>query len=422
MRLNPVLEALGTYPFVRLDEAKRAAAARGIELIDFGIGEPREETPAFIRAALAASLAPVSTYPKAEGLPALREAIARWVTRRFGGFALDPDTEIIPTLGSKEAVFHLAEVLGGEAVGVTTPGYPVGARGALFAGREVVELPLDPARRLPARPRRARPLHAGAPRPAVAQLPQQPDGRGRAAGAARARRGAGARARLRAGLRRGLLGAVVLRRGAGRARCSWPTARNVVVFNTLSKRSSMPGYRSGFVAGDPRLIAALKRYRPNVGVAPQEFVQRASIAAWDDEAHVEEVRARYRAKRDLLWPALQAAGFRDAGGPATFFLWLRDARRRGRRGLRAAAAGARHRLRAGLVLRRRRRRPRALRARPDARGVRRGARGAWPELVGVQGGVEAAPRRPGARQHLDRAGHRVAAEEQVVLARRARAP
>ena len=96
----------------------------------------------------------------------------------------------------------------------------------------------------------------------------------------------------------------------------------VAVFNTLSKRSSMPGYRSGFVAGDPELIALLKRYRPNVGVAPQEFVQRAAIAAWGDEAHVEQVRATYRAKRELLLGVLEAGGLRSAGGDATFFLWL----------------------------------------------------------------------------------------------------
>ena len=134
---------------------------------------------------------------------------------------------------------------------------------------------------------------------------------------------------------------------------------NVVVFNTLSKRSSMPGYRSGFVAGDPEIIAALKKYRPNVGVAPPEFFQRAAIAAWNDEAHVDEVRERYRAKRDAMLPALEAMGLRSAGGDATFFLWLegsdalaarvdrggRDRRARlvlrpGRRGLPAAGAGA----------------------------------------------------------------------------------
>jgi acetylornithine aminotransferase len=86
----------------------------------------------------------------------------------------------------------------------------------------------------------------------------------------------------------------------------------------------MPGFRSGFMAGDPAVIAALKRYRPNVGVAPQEFVQRAAAIAWADEDHVEGVRARYRAKRDVLVPALSAAGLHHAGGDATFFLWLTD--------------------------------------------------------------------------------------------------
>jgi aspartate/methionine/tyrosine aminotransferase len=94
------------------------------------------------------------------------------------------------------------------------------------------------------------------------------------------------------------------------------------VFNTLSKRSSMPGYRSGFAAGDPDIVAALKRYRPNVGVAPQEFVQRAAAAAWRDEEHVDAVREVYRAKRDVVLPAFEALGLHHAGGDATFFLWL----------------------------------------------------------------------------------------------------
>ncbi|MCW2991046.1 MAG: aminotransferase class I/II-fold pyridoxal phosphate-dependent enzyme, partial [Solirubrobacterales bacterium] len=106
MRLSPVLAGMGAYPFVRLAEARRAAEASGIDVIDFGMGEPREETPAFVRRALVAALEaePVSAYPKAEGLPETRAAIAAWTERRFGA-ALDPDTEVIPTLGSKEAVF-----------------------------------------------------------------------------------------------------------------------------------------------------------------------------------------------------------------------------------------------------------------------------------------------------------------------------
>ena len=102
-----------------------------------------------------------------------------------------------------------------------------------------------------------------------------------------------------------------------------PDRTNVVAFNTLSKRSSMPGYRSGFAAGDPELIAALKRYRPNTGTAPQTFIQRASIEAWNDEDHVTETRARYAAKRAIVLPALLDAGLEPSGGPASFFLWLR---------------------------------------------------------------------------------------------------
>src|SRR5207253_2086781 len=97
---------------------------------------------------------------------------------------------------------------------------------------------------------------------------------------------------------------------------------HVAVFNTLSKRSSMPGYRSGFVAGDPEIIGALKRFRPNTGTAPQVFVQRAAVAAWGDEEHVEATRERYRLKREVVLPALVQAGLRPAGGPASFFLWM----------------------------------------------------------------------------------------------------
>ena len=180
-----------------------------------------------------------------------------------------------------------------------------------------------------------------------------------------------------------------------------PDRRGVVVLNTLSKRSSMPGYRSGFVAGDADVIAALKRFRPNTGALSQTFVQRAAIAAWEDEAHVAEVRARYRAKRDVLLPALRAAGLEPAGGPGSFFLWLRLAGGDGGRPADDEAAALAllddHGLVAGprVVPRSGRRGPPAPRARAHAGALRRGgpaarlrARGL---AVGVQGGVEAAP-------------------------------
>ena len=322
MRLNPVLAGMQTYPFVRLEEAKRAAAARGVDVIDFGIGEPREETPAFIRRALADALEaePVSTYPSSVGLPELREAIAAWAQRRFGA-ALDPDTDVVPTMGSKEAIFNLAQVVAarGDRVAVTTPGYPVPGRGALFAGAELVEVPLEPERGWLADLEAVdwddvalawlnfpnNPTAATAPLALYEQ----------AADLARAH---------------GFVLAVDeayselwFEGDAPVSALQLTDHTNLVVFNTLSKRSSMPGYRSGFAAGDPEIVAALKRYRPNVGVAPQTFVQRAAVAAWGDENHVVEVRERYRAKRDALLPALLAAGLERSGGDASFFLWLR---------------------------------------------------------------------------------------------------
>ena len=161
MKLSPALTGLRTYPFVRLDDAKRRLQADGVDFIDFGVGEPREETPPFIREALVAALEPLSTYPSAVGLPDLRAAIAEWTGRRFG-VALDPDTQVLPTLGSKEAIFHMAQVLGGDLVAVPAPAYPVYERGAVFAGKQVLELPLTRGGRLPARPRRGGPRTRGA--------------------------------------------------------------------------------------------------------------------------------------------------------------------------------------------------------------------------------------------------------------------
>ena len=323
MRLSPVLAGLRTYPFVRLAEAKARLAAAGVDYVDFGIGEPREETPAFIREALARSIDPQSRYPLAEGLPELRAAIAEWAARRFG-VALDPDADVIPTLGSKEAVFLLAQVLDGDLVVVPQPAYPVYERGAVFAGKEVVELPLHAERGfLPdleavpgdvwARTSILWLNYPNNPTAATATLELYE----RAAALAREHDFVLASDEAYSELYFGSEPPVSALQVADRT--------NVAVFNTLSKRSSMPGYRSGFVAGDPALVAALKRYRPNVGVAPPEFIQLAAVAAWGDEAHVEAVRDLYRAKRDVLLPALEARGLRHVGGDATFFLWLEGA-------------------------------------------------------------------------------------------------
>src|SRR5438093_2339077 len=146
MQVSPVLSAQGTYPFVRIERAKREAAGRGIRIIDFGQGDPREPTDPAIRQAVVDALEERLGYPKAEGLPELREAISAWCARRFAA-VLDPDAEVIPTYGSKEAIFSFAQLVldrdgPKDTVVVTEPGYPVPARGAAFAGARVESLPL----------------------------------------------------------------------------------------------------------------------------------------------------------------------------------------------------------------------------------------------------------------------------------------
>jgi succinyldiaminopimelate transaminase len=323
MRLSPVLEGLRTYPFVRLAEARQRLRDAGVPIIDFGMGEPREETPAFVRDALVEALDPISTYPQAEGLAALRQAIADWIGGRFG-VDLDPAREVIPTFGSKEAVFLLAQALGGDLVLVPQPAYPVYERGAVFAGKQVVELPLHgDAGFLPdldavsadtwARTAILWLNYPNNPTAATAPLALYE----RAAELAREHDFVLASDEAYSELYFGAEPPASALQVSDRT--------NLAVFNTLSKRSSMPGYRSGFVAGDPALVAALKRYRPNVGVAPPEFIQRAAAVAWGDEQHVADVREVYRAKRDVMVPALEARGLRHAGGDATFFLWLAGA-------------------------------------------------------------------------------------------------
>ena len=323
MRLSPVLTATGEYPFVKLDQAKRRLAAEGVELIDFGKGDPREATDPLIRSALVDSLTETSTYPLAEGLPKLRQAVAEWCARRFG-VELDPDTEIVPTYGSKEAIFSLAQVVdltGDKRLVLTTePGYPVADRGAAFAGADVQRLPL---------------LETNGFLPDLDALDQDTLARTAIFWINYPNNPTGAVAPL-AFLERLSRLAVehdfLLASDEAYTELWFDTPphsalevadrRNVAVFNTLSKRSSMTGYRSGFVAAASELIAALKQFRPTAGTAPQEFVQYASVAAWNDEEHVERTREIYRRKREILLDVLRRKGIRVAGSQATMYLWL----------------------------------------------------------------------------------------------------
>ncbi|HZT45844.1 MAG TPA: aminotransferase class I/II-fold pyridoxal phosphate-dependent enzyme [Gaiellaceae bacterium] len=313
--INPTLAEMATYPFVRLEEARRDLLARGVEVIDFGKGDPNEPTDPMIRQALIDALPERAPYPLAAGLPELREACARWCASRFA-VELDPATEIVPTYGSKEAIFSLAEVLDtrGRTVAFGEPAYPVYERGAEFAGATVRTLPLEREHgflpdldAIPADTAIVWVNYPHNPTGAVAPISFYETLAERALeqdfwiASDEAYTELWFDAPPPSALQ------------AGRSR--------TIVFQTLSKRSSMTGYRSGFVAAPPEVVAALKAYRPTVGTAPQEFVQRASVVAWNDERHVEETRRRYAAKREVMIPALEAKGWEIVASEATMYLW-----------------------------------------------------------------------------------------------------
>lgn len=321
MRLNPHVEHAPGYPFLRLAEARRAAQARGIEVVDLSMGQPTDPAPKIVRDALADAVAttPLCDYPPAAGLPELRGAIAGWIERRFGT-VLDPDREVLPTLGAKEPIALLARLFAreGDAIAVTSPSYPVPERSARAAGLTLA------VQRLSA---------AGGWLPD----PEEINWRGVAiVWVVTPHNPTGATASL------GLLDELAERcrsRGAilavdetysefwfaGEPPASalqLPDRTGVVVFNSLSKRSGLAGLRSGFLAGDSEIVGRIRRHRSDTGTTPQAFVQRASIAAWSDESHVMQARERYARKRELLAAAAVRAGFADAGAPAGIFLWL----------------------------------------------------------------------------------------------------
>jgi acetylornithine aminotransferase len=317
---RPLLSQLAAYMQEQANAQREAALRSGKPVFDFGIGDPREPTPVFIREAFKAAVPEVSQYPSVGGIPALRKAVAGYLRRRFG-LSLDPDREIIPCQGAKEALFHIPLCTVSPERPLCffpDPAYPVYDRAALFAGGEPRPLPLTAERgflpdldAVPASDWR---------RTAVVfdNYPHNPTG----AGAPRAHH----EKLLRLAREHGFL-----------LVCDEPYVdlyvdepphsalqvgrENVVVVHSLSKRSGMTGYRSGFVAGDPEVIARLREARANFGVAPQAMVQQAAAAAWSDDAHVEERRSVFAAKRRILLDHLHRIGL-QASGKGAFYLWV----------------------------------------------------------------------------------------------------
>jgi N-succinyldiaminopimelate aminotransferase len=329
--MNPLLGKLHPYPFERLRAlTKDITPNPAYTPISLGIGEPKHPTPELIKQAITTSLGGLASYPATIGSAALREAFAGWVARRYR-VALDPATQVLPVSGSREALFAFAQTVVDASrpdatVVVPNPFYQIYEGAALLAGAQVAYVNSDAARNFAndwgsvpeavwARTQLLYVCSPGNPTGAVMPLADWE--------------------RLFAlSDRHGFviasdecyseiyfrdeppLGSLEAATKLGR------DFRNVVAFTSLSKRSNVPGMRSGFVAGDAALLKAFTLYRTYHGAAMSPVAQAASVVAWNDEAHVVANRDKYRAKFAQVTPML--AEVLDVALPdAGFYLWAR---------------------------------------------------------------------------------------------------
>jgi succinyldiaminopimelate transaminase len=318
--LNPALERGGAYPLLRLDERRREVRERGVELFDFGTGDPREPTDEKIREALKEGVPEVSQYPITAGKRELREAFCGWMGRRHG-VALDPEAEVLPATGSKEAIFHAplaflhpAHERRGVAYG--TPGYPVYERGTLFAGGDPMPTKL---RAQDGFLLRVEELDPEKVRALWINHPHNPTG---ATASYEYLEKVAAFCREHDVLLFSDECYNDLYSGEPPPSILEVTRERTLAFCSLSKRSGMTGYRTAMMAGDAELIAALGKLRPSIGVATQSFVQDAAIAAWSDDEHVVERRRVFGEKREHFKDFFERVGLGYLPTDASFYLWV----------------------------------------------------------------------------------------------------
>jgi len=321
------LKQLPPYLFVEIDRAKRALLAEGKDVIDLGVGDPDLPTPMHIleRLKMAADDPVNHRYSFTEGIKELRQAIARWYDRRFC-VALDPHTEILPLLGSKEGVAHfpLAVANPGDAVLVPDPCYPPYRSGALLAGADVITMPLleengffpDLGAMSQKAARRAKIMflnYPNNPTAAVASAEQFQEAIdiAKSYGMAIAHDAAYSEISFDGYKPMSFL--------------QLPEAKSVgVEFHSLSKTYNMTGWRIGWVCGNAALIAALSQLKTNLDSGIFQPIQWAGIAALEgDQTPLQQAITTYQERRDLLVDGLAKAGWPVSKPRASFYLWAR---------------------------------------------------------------------------------------------------
>ena len=332
--MNPRLGLLQPYPFERLNVLLAGVKPpAGLAPVSLSLGEPQHPTPDFIKQALAANFSGLARYPLTKGLPELRQAIAGWLTRRHGIPAVDAQTQVLPVSGTREALFSIAQAVLDPAdaqarVICPNPFYQIYEGAALLGGAKPLFVNADGARGgAPdwgaiteadwARTRLVYACSPGNPTGRImaldewAMLFERADQHGFTIVADECY------SEIYFDESAPPLGALAAAHRLGRAEFT-----RLVVMGSLSKRSNVPGLRSGFVAGDAQVLKPFLLYRTYHGSALSNTVQQASIAAWNDEAHVLENRRLYREKFatffDLVNPALPLSR-----PDAAFYFWCR---------------------------------------------------------------------------------------------------
>ena len=337
--MNPLLQKLQPYPFEKLRQLFAGVTPNpGYKAISLGIGKPKHPTPALIQQALTDNLSGLANYPTTAGSDALRATIAGWLERRYGLPKLDPATQVLPVNGSREALFALAQTVidpskNDALVICPNPFYQIYEGAAYLAGAQPYFVNSDPERNfapdfsvVPAdvwpRVQLLYICSPGNPTGAVLSLEDWKD-------------------LFELSDRYGFIIAadecyseIYFKSEAplGSLEAAYKLGRSgyprLITFSSLSKRSNVPGMRSGFVAGDAELIRKFLLYRTYHGSAMSPTIQAASIVAWNDELHVVENRAKYIAKFKQITPLLQEVldvALPDAG----FYLWAQVGKRTG---------------------------------------------------------------------------------------------
>ena len=324
MEIRPAdrLQNIGSYAFAEVDKQVAELKEQGIEPVDFGVGDPTDPPPECAREALKKGVERHKTagYPSYTGSEEYRNIIADWMSDRFG-VELDPETDITSTLGSKEGIFNFPEafVNPGDAVIIPTPGYPPYTRGTQFAEGECYYAPLLPENdflvdfeSIP---------EEVAERASIMWLnyPNSPTGT------------VATRDYLERAAEFGQKNDIIVASDEAYSEIYYTdepppsmlevAREGVVVFQSMSKRSCMTGYRIGWACGDKRIIDGFKKVKTNIDSGTPRFIQDAAVAALKDEEHVQQSRESYRRKRDMLADALTEAGLEDCRPEGTIYLW-----------------------------------------------------------------------------------------------------